>query len=194
SSQYNVCDSAPMMNAIANQGVHSGSPLNLTLSAFDPDGDPLTYSASDLPSGSSFYADSRTFTWTPHDSDVGVHPGVRFTVSDGFSTDSRTITIGVAPRSASGPSTTTIHVGRTPSTLELRGTVSPDHRNFEIVVRMLRKIRGGYQIIAQQRAVLDQASSYHVSFARTSGMCEVRARFLGDDLHRTSVAIQDVAC
>jgi len=195
SAAYNRCDSPPSLNTIGNQAVHAESQLTFTLSAFDPDGDPLTYSASSLPSGAAFYADSRTFTWKPSASEVGTYAGVRFAVSDGFSTDSETITIGVAPRSPSGPSTTTVHVAKTDSDLEAHGTVSPDHRGFEVVVRLFRKSNGNYEFVAQQRPMLDPTSSFRASFARTTpGQCMIRARFKGDDLHAASVGVQKFRC
>jgi hypothetical protein len=195
SSPYNRCDSPPALNTVGNQAVHSGSQLSFTLSAFDPDGDTLTYSASNLPSGATFYPDSRTFSWKPLDGDVGTHAGVRFAVSDGFSTDDETITIGVAPRSDPGPSSTTLHLTKTESDITVHGSVSPDHRGFEVVVRLFRKVRGNWVAVGAQHPILDPLSSYRASFARPSpGACELRARFRGDDLHGPSAAVQDFRC
>jgi len=60
----------------------------------DPDGGTLTYSASGLPSGASFNASTRTFSWTPSSTQSGSY-NVTFTVSDGSLSASTTITITV---------------------------------------------------------------------------------------------------
>jgi hypothetical protein len=195
SAPYTRCDSPPSLNTVGNQAVHTDSLLTFTLTAFDPDGDALTYSASSVPSGATFYPDSRTFSWRPTSSQVGTYAGVRFNVSDGFSTDSETITVGVAPRSASGPSSTVVHVLRTDTELAMSGGVSPDHRGFTVVVRLLRRTRTGYEFIAEQRPVLDANSTFRASFARTvTGVCIVRAKFKGDDLHSPSIGEEQFRC
>ncbi len=83
----------PVLAAIGNKNVSEGQTLTFTVSATDSDGDSLTYSASSLPSGSSFVG--QTFTWVPTYDQAGSY-SVTFTVSDGQSTDSEQITITVA--------------------------------------------------------------------------------------------------
>ena len=79
---------------IGNQSVDEGSLLSFTLSASDPDNDPLTFSAANLPPGASFDPATRTFTWTPTLTQSGTY-SITFTVSDGALTDSETITLTV---------------------------------------------------------------------------------------------------
>ena len=86
---------APVLALIGNKSVNEGEPLEFIISATDPDGDTLTYSASTLPSGASFNPDTRTFSWTPLYSQAGVYSNVRFEVSDGSLTDYEEITITV---------------------------------------------------------------------------------------------------
>ncbi len=86
---------APVLNPIGNKTVTAGNLLQFTISGSDPDGDTLTYSASNLPSGSSFNPATSTFTWTPLEADTGVYPNCYFQVSDGSLTDSEDITITV---------------------------------------------------------------------------------------------------
>ena len=74
--------------------VNEGETLTFTVSASDPDGDALTYSTSALPTGASFDAVTRTFTWTPGYDQAGTHQ-VTFTVSDGSLSDSSMVTISV---------------------------------------------------------------------------------------------------
>jgi hypothetical protein len=86
---------APVLASIGNKTVTAGQTLTFTIAATDSDGDPLTYSASNLPSGSSFNASTRTFTWTPTSSQVGRYNNLRFAVSDGTLTDYENIAITV---------------------------------------------------------------------------------------------------
>jgi hypothetical protein len=86
---------APVLSAVGNKTINEGALLSFTISATDPDGDPLTYSASNLPSGASFNASTRTFSWTPNPSQAGTYPNVHFEVTDGSLTDSEDITITV---------------------------------------------------------------------------------------------------
>jgi len=86
---------APVLSTIGDKSVDEGSLLEFTISAYDPDGDTLTYSASNLPSGASFDASSRTFSWTPTYDQAGTYTNVHFEVSDGYLTDSEDITITV---------------------------------------------------------------------------------------------------
>jgi hypothetical protein len=85
----------PVLSAIGNRSVNLGQSLNFTVSATDPNGDPLTYSASSLPAGSSFNPSNRTFSWTPAAGQVGNYANVHFEVSDGALTDFENITITV---------------------------------------------------------------------------------------------------
>ncbi|MFC2028214.1 LamG-like jellyroll fold domain-containing protein, partial [Chloroflexota bacterium] len=85
---------APVFNSIGNKSVEEGQLLQFTISATDPDGDALTYTALKLPSGASFDTQSRTFSWTPNYSQTGYF-NVHFEVSDGKATDSENITVAV---------------------------------------------------------------------------------------------------
>jgi hypothetical protein len=83
----------PVLAAIGGKSVNENASLSFSLSATDPDGDSLTFSATGLPSGASF-ADG-IFNWTPSYDQAGSYP-VTFTVSDGELMDSEQITITVA--------------------------------------------------------------------------------------------------
>jgi hypothetical protein len=85
----------PVLDAVGDRTVDEGATLTFTVSASDPDGGTLTYSASNLPSGASFEPATRTFSWTPDHSQAGTYNNVRFTVSDGSLEDSENITITV---------------------------------------------------------------------------------------------------
>jgi len=71
--------------------VPEGQPLTITLSGSDPDGDALTYTATELPPGATL---NSPFTWTPDFDQAGTYT-VTFTASDGSLTDSETVDITV---------------------------------------------------------------------------------------------------
>jgi hypothetical protein len=56
---------APVLAPIGDRTVGEGLALQFFVSAADPDGDALAYSASGLPAGASFDPVSRLFSWTP---------------------------------------------------------------------------------------------------------------------------------
>ncbi len=86
---------APVLAAIGNKSVAENAALSFTVSATDPDGNSLAYSASGLPSGASFNTSTRTFSWTPNASQAGSYT-VNFSGTDGSLTDSEAVTITVA--------------------------------------------------------------------------------------------------
>ena len=85
----------PVLAPIGNKTVGEGQLLSFTISASDPDGNPLTYTATNLPDFASFDTGSRTFSWTPRYDQAGSYPNVHFEVSDASLTDSEDITITV---------------------------------------------------------------------------------------------------
>lgn len=96
---YQKIANAPVLNPIAAQSVNEGAVLNFTVTATDPNGDILIYSAtlsdgSSLPAGASINSASGFFTWTPSFNQAGSYV-IAFTVSDGQFSDSKTTTITV---------------------------------------------------------------------------------------------------
>lgn len=90
-------DQAPVLAPIGDKLVQPEIELTFQISATDPDsGDALTYAAASLPSGAEFDPATRTFRWTPTTAQIGLYPGVKFSVSDGTWTDSEWITIEVS--------------------------------------------------------------------------------------------------
>lgn len=85
---------APVLDAIGNKNIDEGKSLIFNITASDPDGDVLTYSASSLPSGASFDSSNGAFSWTPSYTQAGNY-SITFSVSDGSLSDSETITITV---------------------------------------------------------------------------------------------------
>jgi len=93
---------APVIGELLDQRAAVNVELGLTLTASDPEGDPLTFTFdSDLPNIQARAriepgdAGEAFFLWTPLVSDVGAQP-FTFTVSDGEQTDTTTLTIEIA--------------------------------------------------------------------------------------------------
>lgn len=88
----NNVNRAPVLSPIGNRSLGENELLQFSVGATDADGDTITYSVQNLPSGASFA--SQRFSWTPAYNQAGTYQ-VTFTVSDGQAQDSETITITV---------------------------------------------------------------------------------------------------
>ncbi len=86
----------PVLQEIGDKSVDEGQELSLTISATDPNGDTITYSATGtaISAGADFNDQTLTFSWTPSYDQAGSYE-VRFIASDGTASDSETITITV---------------------------------------------------------------------------------------------------
>ncbi|MHC4637759.1 MAG: putative Ig domain-containing protein, partial [Planctomycetota bacterium] len=94
----NDINRAPVLDPVGNKTVDETQLLQFTVTASDPDGDNLTYSASNLPTGATFDSGTQVFTWTPDYTQAGTYPSVTFTVTDDgtpVESDSEAITITV---------------------------------------------------------------------------------------------------
>lgn len=94
----NPVNDPPALIPIGNKATNEGELLEFTVAATDPDGDALAYSASNLPTGSTFDPGTGKFTWTPGFDQAGSYPNVLFTATDNGSpplSASETITITV---------------------------------------------------------------------------------------------------
>lgn len=100
---------APVLSEIGNKTVDEADNLSFTVTASDPDGDTLSFSATDLPSGASFSEETQEVSWTPSYGQEDTYD-VTFTVSDGGLSDSETITITVNKGKATGAAYTGIYV------------------------------------------------------------------------------------
>ncbi|MDP3790291.1 MAG: LamG-like jellyroll fold domain-containing protein, partial [Candidatus Omnitrophota bacterium] len=72
----------PTLLPIGNKTVTTGETLEFTISATDPEGDPLTYLASNLPEGAEFDPVIQAFNWTPSSDQAGTYQNVRFTAAE----------------------------------------------------------------------------------------------------------------
>jgi len=72
---------APVFQAVGPQSILEGLLERITVSATDPDGDALTYTATGLPPGAAFDAAQRKFEWTPGFDAAGSYT-VKFIATD----------------------------------------------------------------------------------------------------------------
>ncbi len=94
-----VCvNEAPTAGQVADLATAWGDLVDLTFSATDPDGDPLTWSMTSGPAGASVTTTGE-FLWTPASTQIGSHQ-VTVTVSDGLASDQETFTIQVGRRAS----------------------------------------------------------------------------------------------
>ncbi len=89
----NVENEAPELSAIGDRLAYVNALLEFNVTATDPNDDNLTYSADNIPSGSSFL--DQLFSWIPSIGQGGLYPHVEFSVTDGLLSDSENITITV---------------------------------------------------------------------------------------------------
>ena len=71
SFRVDVENEAPEIAALGPETVHPGDELTFSVAAFDPDGDPITYSLVNPPAGASISANDGIFNWTPGWADLG---------------------------------------------------------------------------------------------------------------------------
>lgn len=95
----------PVLSPVGNRIASPGETVTITLSASDPEGDPLAFRAEGLPAGATFDPSSATFTWTPGAGAAGIHY-LAFVVADPGSSDFETVAItvpaGTPPSSPGG--------------------------------------------------------------------------------------------
>jgi hypothetical protein len=87
---------APLLNDPADRTVSAGQLVSIQLSASDPDGDTITYTASGLPAGANL-SGSGLFTWTPDNGDAGDNVVVFHATDCTNASSSQSVTITVNP-------------------------------------------------------------------------------------------------
>lgn len=92
-----LTNTPPTLNPIGAKTVNEQAELRFTISATDSDipTQVLTYSATGLPSGATFDAATRQFSWTPTEAQGPGSYQVTFSVTDGVATTSEAVTITV---------------------------------------------------------------------------------------------------
>jgi hypothetical protein len=90
-----AANQAPVLQPVGDYTLLEGDTLVLPLAALDPDGDPLSFSAANLPAGASLDAQTGVLRWTPNLIQAGDYDGIVLRVSDGNRSDSETIALQV---------------------------------------------------------------------------------------------------
>ncbi|WP_373500443.1 putative Ig domain-containing protein [Desulfococcus sp.] len=92
----------PILDPIGNREVDQGEILEIVVTARDPDGDNLTFSAANLPTGALFDPQGQTFSWQPGTGDIGTHTVLYSVADDGEpplgDSEEITITVGTGNR------------------------------------------------------------------------------------------------
>lgn len=87
-------DQPPVLEPIGDQSINEGTSFRYSLSASDPEGDVVTYSAADLPAGATLDPSTGTFSWEPQYNQAGLYQ-VTFIASASGGSDSETVTFTV---------------------------------------------------------------------------------------------------
>ncbi|TAN62069.1 tandem-95 repeat protein, partial [bacterium] len=164
---------APVLTAIGNQIVTENSTLTFTISATDADGDTLTYSASNLPTGATFNASTKTFSWTPGYAQAGIYSAARFAVTDGSLSASEDITITVNNNNRL-PALTSIGNKTVAENTALTFTISATDADGDALTYSASGLPTGAAFNAATRAFswtpdYAQAGSYSVTFSANDG-------------------------
>lgn len=129
-----VNNTPAVFTPIGNKTAVVGQLLQFIVSAIDPDDDPLTYSASDIPSGANFDRETHSFSWTPSLDQVGGHE-VEFKVTDGTVTVEEEINITVIDTPVNtAPVMATIGNKFVPIGQSLEFTVSATDSNNDLLI------------------------------------------------------------
>ncbi len=118
-------NNAPLLNPIGNFTLKEGEPFQFQVSAVEPDGDPVIFSAGNLPEGSRFDPETRTFSWTPTYEQSGVYPNIIFQVEEQTASklsDADTIQITVE------------HVNRLPDLPAIADTSIEENRTLTLIL------------------------------------------------------------
>nr|WP_322865701.1 CARDB domain-containing protein [Aquicoccus sp. G2-2]MEA1112959.1 CARDB domain-containing protein [Aquicoccus sp. G2-2] len=88
-------NAAPLMQPLGPLAVAELETLDVTVSASDPDGDPLTYAATGLPDGAVLDPLTGRLSFTPGVFQAGVYEGITIRATDGSASDTITTTLTV---------------------------------------------------------------------------------------------------
>ncbi len=94
----NNVDRAPTIPAISDKTTKLGDTLSFPVDAYDPDGDNVSVTADNLPTGATFT--NNTFSWTPQAGQSGQY-SIGFVASDGRLQTSRSVNITIGATNSS---------------------------------------------------------------------------------------------
>jgi Putative Ig domain/FG-GAP repeat len=173
-------DRPPVLTPIGNKTVAENQLLEFTVTATDPDGDPITYSATGLPAGATLNAITGAFKWRPTYEQAGTYEvGFRAESSGGlFDERSMTITVTNAPKPES---TTTLRVEVNRSALKPHGNVRPnddDHPGLPVKVTLFKRKLWWWEKLRTKTPELTATGTYATRFDRPGhGTYKITAEF-----------------
>jgi hypothetical protein len=167
-------NNAPVFEPIADASVNQKEVLKVQVTASDPDGDVLRYSASNLPVGANFNPGTRQFTWSPAYNQVGNYK-VTFRVSDGTLSTSRDVIftakkVNYAPYFTLGDETTmTFNEGP-----RIRLNINAADWNHDVITYSATNLPKGATVNSATHTFLwapgyDQAGTYNITLIASDG-------------------------
>jgi RHS repeat-associated protein len=161
---FTILDRAPVISPIGNRTAPLGTTLSFTVTALDPDGDPVTFAASPLPlpAHATFDAHTGVFTFAPTPADVGAL-SLSFVATDGELNSANTVTITVPSPPTNG---TTAVAGRVTDvsghplanvTVVLKSTSQSTMTNAEGLFSLMSVPAGRQQLLVDGRTAGDYA-------------------------------------
>ena len=168
---------SPVLSAIPAKTVDEGSPISVTLSASDPDGESLTYSSANLPTGAVLNASTGLFEWTPGYTQGGPGLGTPYTIqltaSDGQLSDTKSFSVNV--KNKNGPPELALIGKKTINENEqLTFTVSATEPDNESITFSVKKLPSGnlpsgasFKVttkVFSWKPTFSQSGTYHLEF------------------------------
>ncbi|BDZ66599.1 putative Ig domain-containing protein [Methanobacterium ferruginis] len=183
----NNINRAPTLNTPNNKAVGANQELNFSITGNDPDGDTITYSASNLPEGANFNSATGEFTWTPTYAQIGTYH-ITFTVSDGDLTDSKTMDITVNNVNRA-PTLNTPNNKAVNENKELNFTVNGTDPDGDTITYSASNLPEGASFnpttgVFNWTPTYDQAGTYHLTFTASDGTLT--------DSKETTITVNDV--
>jgi hypothetical protein len=180
----NNVNRSPVLDDINNKWIDEGNTLTFTLSAYDPDGDAITYSTGNLPFGAAL--NINTFIWTPLYYQAGTYI-LNFAASDGQLEDTESVVITVN------------NVNRAPVLVPIGDKTVDENSSLEFVLRA-RDFDGDAITFSAQNLpsgaafsgstftwipTYEQAGTYQVTFIASDGSLQ--------DSETITITVNDVA-
>jgi hypothetical protein len=141
-------DRPPELGLIGDKFADEGQLINFIINAIDPDSNPLVYSASNLPPGSTFDPQTRAFSWTPSAAQRGIYPGIHFEVTDGELTDFEDITITVGVTEQAVFSVSSLRINPTKANVGKKVSI-------RVIVTNSGNVAGTYEVILSINGVIE---------------------------------------
>jgi hypothetical protein len=122
-------NSAPTIQGSPGTSVAAGQAYSFQPSASDPDGDALTFTASNLPAWAAFNTSTGRISGTPTSADIATYSHIRVTVSDGKGGAASTALFAIT---VTDLGTGTVTLSWTPPTQNSDGSTLTDLAGYEV--------------------------------------------------------------